>query len=213
MLLNDDIINQLKSKSVAIIGVGGLGGYVSSLLARLPLAKLVLVDGDIFQQSNINRQIFCNQSTLGQSKSHTAYEVLSKIGIVNTIISIQERLDANNYETILQNIDLIVDCTDNIPSRLIIETASNALNIPIIHGAISGMYGQITTIIPPSNTLSQLYKGVSALTGQTIASTPSIVASFQANECTKLLINNGELLTNKLLTIDCATNEIRILNL
>ncbi|SES96549.1 Molybdopterin or thiamine biosynthesis adenylyltransferase [Natronincola peptidivorans] len=197
---------KLKEYKVCVIGCGGLGGYVIEMLGRLGIGFITAVDGDEFEASNLNRQLFANEEVLGKSKATTAKE---RMAIVNSLIhvnAITSRLTSENSEEILTGHDIVVDALDNIESRFVLQEACEKLKIPMVHGAIAGWYGQITTIFPGDNTLQKIYtkkdmKGVEKELGNP-SFTPALVASIQVSEVVKLLIGRGELLRNKILFIN-----------
>jgi len=196
----------VQNKSVCVVGCGGLGGYVIQTLARFGVLRLTLVDYDVFSVSNLNRQLFCTEQNLGQSKTEAAK---AGVGAINSqvIVTIHtEKLTEENGETILSGHDLVIDCLDNISARLVIDRFCNQLGIPYVHGAIAGFYGQVSVIYPGDDTLSQIYGDDDGSGAEQILGcpsfTPQAVAAIQCAEALKILTGRGELLRNKLLYID-----------
>ena len=185
-----DQIESCLKKQVAVVGCGGLGGYVISALARFGVGKLILVDGDVFSISNLNRQLFCTTETLGENKAVSAMEALEKINPDVKVTAITENLGCNNAGEVLTGSDAVVDCLDNIPSRLLLYRVCSALGIPLVHGAIDGFFGQVSVIYPGDNTLAELYPDESAGSSDSQGNpgfTPMLIAAIQAAETIKLL--------------------------
>jgi molybdopterin/thiamine biosynthesis adenylyltransferase len=205
---------------VAVVGCGGLGGNIIELLARLGVGTILAIDGDIFQESNLNRQILCTERDLGREKVATAIE---KIKHTNSSICIQSHshfIDSENIAHLICNSDVVVDALDNIPSRFVLEKACKELKIPLIHGAINGLQGQVSTIFPGDKGLIIIYGPEekyqkfppdNCITSLSI--TPSLVASLQVAEVLKVLLRRGKLLRNKLLLINLEENDFNILEI
>ena len=209
--------NLLKTFRVCVIGCGGLGGYVIEMLGRLGIGTITAVDGDVFEESNLNRQILSRVDSLGKSK---ALEAKNRMALVNPLIvvnAVYERLTQQNGIDILKGHDVIIDALDSISTRLLLESMAEELNTPLIHGAIAGWYGQVSTIFPGDRTLSKLYpdpnmKGLEKELGNP-SFTPALVASIEASEAVKVLIGRGSPLRNKLLCLNLLDHEYEIIDL
>lgn len=207
----------LSNFKVCVIGCGGLGGYIIEMLARLGIGYLTVVDGDVFEETNLNRQILSDMNSLGKPKAIVARD---RINIVNPLIKVKVingMLTEENCTEILQGHDVVVDALDSIDARLLLQRQAEALNIPLVHGAIAGWYGQVTTILPGDRTLNILYKekdtkGLEEELGNP-SFTPALIASIQVSEVLKILINRGELLRKKLLVINTLNQEYEVINL
>ena len=140
----------LKSKTVTVIGCGGLGGYLINGAARLGVGKLRLVDCDVFSESNLNRQLFCNESNLGKSKAKEAAKAVAKINSGIQAEALDSMLTGENAYELLKGSDLVLDALDNIDGRLVAERACAKLGIYMIHGAAAGWLCQAGTIAPGS---------------------------------------------------------------
>lgn len=207
----------LMGSKVCVVGCGGLGGHIIEMLARLGLGSITAIDGDVFDESNLNRQILSHENNIGQSKSQAAK---SRIKIVNSdidLIAIKKYVDMDNGMELLKGHDLVVDALDNIESRFIIQAICKDLGIPLIHGAIAGWYGQVTTIFPGDDSLDKIYRdkqsgGVEKELGNP-SFTPSLISSIQVAEVVKVLLKKGTNLRNKLLFIDTLEDEYNIMDL
>lgn len=212
-----DEIELIHTKSVCVTGCGGLGGYAAMTLARFGLRKLTLVDGDVFTVSNLNRQLFCTEKNIGKNKAAEAQTALSIINSEMEIKIFSHMLNEDNYSSILSGHDAVIDCLDNIPARILLEKGCNEAQIPLVHGAINGFYGQLCSVFPGDNTLSMLYaENTSAAqdsNGGNPPFTPQLIAAMQCSEVLKLLCGRKNLLRKKLLLIDMEHNSFQTIDL
>lgn len=215
--LSGNECERLTGKSVCVIGCGGLGGYVTELLARAGVGHLTLVDPDVFRESNLNRQIFSTERNLGMRKVEAAAERISTVNSSVTVRAISEYLREDNAARLLTGHDVAVDALDNIPSRLLLAKHCCELSIPLVHGAIGGWYGQVSTILPGDNTFELLYQGDWAETdGPGAGSLSFSVAATAAAECSeviKLLTGKGKVLSKCLLVLDLLENQNTVIDL
>ncbi len=204
----------LKNKSVCVVGCGGLGGGVIENLTRMGIGELTVVDGDFFDESNLNRQVLSNEENLGKSKAVEAAEQMSRINSEITLIAIEDLLNADNAEAIIDGCDAVVDALDNVKARLVLEKACENLNIPLVHGAIGGWNGQVGIVMPGSRILSQMYADQSEKSDDPTnpSFTPAVVSAIQAAETIKLLLGREEALKNKLLMVDLLDHEYDIID-
>jgi len=204
-----DQITLLQSR-VCIVGLGGLGGSVVETLARIGIGAMTVIDGDIFDESNLNRQVLSSEHNLSQTKTAAALE---KILTVNSSILIQdysEKMDEENAVHLLEHADIAVDCLDNIQARFILEKAAKKAGIPMVSAAVAGFSGQITAIFPEDRGLELVYgpeQSLSATRGAettlgNLAFTVSLVASLECAEVVKILLNKDSDLRNQLLIVD-----------
>lgn len=214
-LMSDDEIILLSQKKVCVLGLGGLGGYIVEMLSRIGVGSLTLVDGDVFDETNLNRQLFSSMNNLGSSKALEAEKRVKGINPLTKVIPVYEFIDSSNAMKIIANHDVIVDALDSIDLRKYIAKVCTELNLPLVHGAIAGWYGQVATIYPNDTTLDILYpkdikRGIEKELGNP-SFTPALVASIQVSEVIKLLLNRGDLLRNSFMMIDLYTNDIEVI--
>ena len=214
-LMSDDEIILLSQKKVCVLGLGGLGGYIVEMLSRIGVGSLTLVDGDVFDETNLNRQLFSSMNNLGSSKALEAEKRVKGINPLTKVIPVYEFIDSSNAMKIIANHDVIVDALDSIDLRKSIAKVCTELNLPLVHGAIAGWYGQVATIYPNDTTLDILYpkdikRGIEKELGNP-SFTPALVASIQVSEVIKLLLNRGDLLRNSFMMIDLYTNDIEVI--
>ena len=210
-------IEKLHAARVAVVGCGGLGGYVLEMLGRMGVGHLTAIDGDVFEESDLNRQLLSETALLGTSKAVAAKKRMEKVNPEVFVTALQERLSAENAKTLLDIHDVIVDALDNIETRRLLQNVAEELHIPLVHGAIGGWYGQVTVILPGDRTLDRLYRGnqqngVEKQQGNP-SFTPALAAAAQAAETIKLLTGRGELLRNRVLRIDLLEQEYSVIEL
>jgi len=211
---------KLLRSTVAVVGLGGLGGYVAEALARMGVGRLILIDGDVFEEHNLNRQILSTEAGLGTHKAELAQQRVSGINSAVEVIGHVTRLTRENLPRLLEGADLVVDGLDRLPTRLILQEGAQALGIPMVHGSIAGYLGQVMTIFPGDRGLRSLYgepgdlpdQGLEAQLG-TPAATPMAVAAWEAQEAVKILLGRGEPLRNRLLVMDMESGTIDVLQL
>ena len=215
-LLSPEENDRLKTFRVCVIGCGGSGGYNIEMLGRLGVGQITAVDGDLFEPTNLNRQLLADETTLGHSKALAAQERMQKVNPLVRVIAVTEQLTAANGRSILQGHDLIIDALDNLQTRFLLQDLARELAIPLIHGAVAGWYGKVTTIFPGDDTLTRLYRhkdhpGLEQNLG-TPSFTPAMVAAIQVSEAVKVLLNKGKPLRHQLLYIDLHTNLWQIID-
>jgi len=200
---------KLLRSSAAIVGLGGLGGYVAEALARMGLGRLILIDGDVFEEHNFNRQLLSGESKLGKSKVEAAQQRVAKINGAVQTVGHAVMLTRENLSQLLEGSDVVVDALDRLPIRLMLQEGAQALGIPMVHGSIAGFMGQVMSIFPGDPGLTGLYGEPGQLPEQGIekqlgapAATPMAVAAWEAQEVVKILTGRGEPLRNKLLVMD-----------
>ena len=201
----------LFEKNVCIVGCGGLGGYIIEILSRIGIGNITVVDGDVFEESNLNRQILSDMDSLGKNKAEKAGERINKINPDVKVKVIKEFLDNNNYKEIIAGSDIVVDALDNIETKKMLQDFCREAEIILVHGAIGGWYGQVITIFPNDNTLDFLYRetennGIEKILGN-LPFTASTVASIQCSEVVKVLTCKGDIFRKKVLFIDLMNNE------
>ena len=204
-----DQITLLQSR-VCVVGLGGLGGTVVERLARIGVGAMTVVDGDVFDESNLNRQAISSEQNLSQTKTAAALE---NILTINSSILIQDhtkKMDGENAISLLENAHIAIDCLDNIHTRFILEKAAKSAGIPMVSAAVAGYSGQITAIFPQDKGLELIYGPENALSADrgaetalgNLAFTVSLIASLECAEVVKILLNKNSDLRNRLLIVD-----------
>lgn len=211
---------KLLQSKVVIIGAGGLGGTVLELLTRMGIGKLIIADKDIIVDSNLNRQILSTETNLGHSKTEVAVKRVKEINSSIEIVGHSVFINSDNVGKIIEGAEVVVDALDNLPSRFVLQKACQDLKIPLVHGAIAGFNGQLTTIFPEDKGLKLIYGSDKDLPehGSEVelgapTVTPALIASLEAQEVVKILLKRGKLFRNRLLYLDIEEGTIEILNL
>lgn len=213
MLFGEEGQLKLKQARVFIAGAGGLGCPVALYLAAAGVGHLRIVDKDVAERSNLNRQVLHWEGDIGKEK---VVSVEEKLFAVNPHISIEtfcKVIDGSNVSELVGDADLIVDAMDNYPTRYLLNRTAHEKGIPLIHGAIRGFDGQATTVIPgksaclscifPCEPPSEVFPVVGV--------TPGIIGMIQANEVIKYLTGAGDLLTDRLLVWNGMSSEMETL--
>jgi len=204
LLFGEEGQEKLKSAKIFIAGAGGLGCPISLYLAVAGIGTLTVVDRDVVEQTNLNRQILHYDRDIGKKKTVSAGEKLREINPDIRVNVIDTTIDETNVLMLVGNADGIVDAMDNFPTRYLLNEAAINKKIPLFHGAIRGLYGQATTIIPgKTGCLRCIFpnappKEVFPVVGVT----PGFIGMVQATEVLKYLLGSGELLANRLFLWD-----------
>lgn len=210
----------LLKSMITIVGLGGLGGVVTEILARMGIGRLNLIDGDIFEESNLNRQYLCVENLIATPKAEAAAKRVKEINSSVDVQKYSEYLDKENASGIIEDSDVVIDCLDSLSGRFILEKASKKEGCRLVSAAVAGNYGHVTTIFPEDPGLRLIYgeaenapnKGAETSLGA-LSHCVSLVASLEASEAIKILLNKGSLLRNKLLLVDLDGNSFETMQL
>ncbi|GAB1477283.1 HesA/MoeB/ThiF family protein [Bacillota bacterium] len=208
---------KLKEFRVFVAGCGGLGGFIIEELGRLGIGHITAADGDVFDETNLNRQLLATMESLGKSKAKAAQTRMQDINPEITVEPVSTMICDENCSRLIKGHDLVIDALDNIGSRRILERNCELEGIPMVHGAIAGWYGQVAAIFPGDRTLEKLYpydsdKGIETELGNP-SFTPALIASVEVAEGLKILLGRGNVLRNKLLCINLLDHEYEILDI
>lgn len=212
---------KIKKSSVVVIGAGGLGCPVLQYLTAAGVGTIAIVDHDRISLSNLQRQVLFNSDEIGLYKSEVA---LSKLQLLNANInfrSIASQINSQNALELLSPYDLIIDCTDNFPTRYLLNDASVLLNKPLIYGSIFRYEGQVAVFNYLGGvTFRDLYPQPPAPgtvptceEGGVLGTLAGIIGCMQANEALKVLAGFAPPLSGKLLLFDSLSNETTIVNI
>lgn len=187
---------KLFASHVAVIGCGGLGGTVIEQLARAGVGTLTLVDPDTFEDSNLNRQLLSSTEKLGVAKAVAGAERVQNINPAVTVHPKQIAFGKENYQELIAGCSVVVDALDNAEARRVLSRACAELDIPLVHGAISGWYGQVAVQMPGSRLVENLYANKQAAPDMTPGNpsfTPIVVAGMQVAEVCKIIAGHEPL--------------------
>ena len=205
--LGDAGQKKLSDARVAVIGVGGLGSVCSLYLALAGVGYLRLIDPDTVAIHNLHRQILYNPDEVDQPKAEVAAKLLSKKNPLIKVNAVVEKVDALNVESLLEGIDVVVDCLDNIPTRYIVNKACVKLGIPYIFGAVMGLEGNLAVFNSPETgcfecTMHNHKESSEKKVFGIIGATAGIIGTLEAMEAIKLIAGIGSNLTGKMLVCD-----------
>jgi sulfur-carrier protein adenylyltransferase/sulfurtransferase len=207
---------KLLDSKVLLIGAGGLGSPASLYLAAAGVGRIGIVDADVVDESNLQRQIVHSTDSLGEPKVGSAKRAIEALNPDVQVVAYQERLTSENIERILADgWDLIVDGADNFPTRYLVNDASVWHDLPVVHGSIYRFEGQVTVFKPregpcyrclfPTPPPPEL--APSCAEGGVLGVLPGVIGSLQANEALKLALGIGEPLIGRLLLFDALSAE------
>ena len=199
----------LGTKHVTVVGCGGLGGLVIEALARIGTGHLRVIDGDVFEESNLNRQLLCTEADLGREKALVAAERVQAINSEIDVEPIVAYLGEDNAAELLADADCIVDCLDNLEARFWMAHACQQLGIPVVYGAIAGWFGQVCTVYPGDPSFVSAY-GEPFESGGTsqhkklgnLPFTAYAISAIQAAEAVKVMLGRPGQIRNRLLMVD-----------
>jgi len=206
---------------VLLLGAGGLGAPAALYLAAAGVGTIGVVDADVVDASNLQRQVIHNTKRIGQPKVDSAAETITALNPDVNVIKYQERLTSENVDRIFDDFDVIVDGCDNFPTRYLVNDASVMKKKPVVHGSIFRFDGQVTTFMPFVGPCYRcLYPepppphlAPSCQEAGVLGVLPGIIGVIQATETIKLILKKGEPLVGRLLTYDSMNMTFRTLKL
>jgi len=195
---------RLKNAKVFVAGAGGLGSAISIYLAAAGIGGIRIVDHEKIELSNLNRQILYCDEDVGREKAASAEEKLKKINPDVSLEAISETIEENNVLELVDDFDLIVDAMDNFHTRYLLNRTAIVKNIPFFHGAINGLYGQATTIIPGKTACLRCIfpEPPLSMTFPVVGATCGVIGCIQVTEIVKYIVKMGSSLENRLLLWD-----------
>ncbi len=214
-----DVAGQAKllDSKVLLLGAGGLGSPAALYLAAAGVGTLGIIDMDVVDESNLQRQILHNMDRVGERKVDSAKKTLTGLNPDVNVVTYDVRLGADNVLDIFAGYDVIIDGTDNFPTRYLVNDASLKLDIPVVHGSIFRFEGQASVYLPhqgpcyrcqvPEPPPAELAPSCSE--AGVLGVLPGIIGSIQAMEAIKLLLGIGDLLVGRLLAYDALEESFR----
>ena len=178
----------LGKKKVLVVGCGGLGGHIIDQLARIGVGFLRVADGDVFEASNLNRQLLSSVPLLGVNKARAAADHIARVNPEVTVEAVEEFLTEVNASALIDGCDAVLDALDNVPSRRLLASACEKAGIPYIYGAIQGWAAQAAISLPGDDLIGKLFPEEVEIRDKSVLSfTPALCASMQVALCVKLL--------------------------
>ncbi len=209
---------RLLASKVLVIGAGGLGSPILLYLSAAGLGQLGIVDDDVVDLSNLQRQVLHSSKTLGLSKTESARRALEALNPEVKLTLYPERLSAQNARSIIRGYDLVIDGSDNFPTRYLVNDACILENKPLLYGAISQFEGQLTLLnaSPESPCYRCLFPEppaagtvLNCAEAGVFGVLPGIMGSLMATEALKYLLELGDSLAGKLLHYDALHHDLR----
>jgi sulfur-carrier protein adenylyltransferase/sulfurtransferase len=212
---------RLLDSKVLLVGAGGLGSPAAMYLAAAGVGTLGIIDFDVVEASNLQRQILHTVDRIGVAKVESAREMLQALNPDVKVEPYRDRLSADNVIEVMSGYDLVVDGGDNFPTRYLVNDASLHLRIPVVHGAIFRFEGQASVFDPYQGPCYRCLfaqppppeLAPSCAEAGVLGVLPGIIGSIQAVEAIKMLLGIGESLVGRLLTYDALDQEFRALSL
>jgi adenylyltransferase/sulfurtransferase len=204
MIFGEKGQEKLKNAKVFIAGAGGLGSPISIYLAVAGVGNITLVDHDVVELSNLNRQILHGDNDINRKKTESGEETIRALNSDINVNIISDSITTDNVKRLIGDSGLIIDAMDNFDTRHTLNRACVELGIPYFHGAVSGFDGQATTIIPGKTAcLNCIFpKSPPKAVFPIIGLTPGLIGLVQATEVVKYITGEGELLENEIFLWD-----------
>lgn len=207
----------LLDAKVLIVGLGGLGSPVALYLAAAGVGTLGLVDADVVDASNLQRQVIHATTRVGWAKVDSAQEAITALDPSVTVVKTRERLTAENAARIIEGYDLVVDGSDNLATRYAVNDAAVRARVPLVHGSVHRFEGQVTTVIPGEGACYRCVFPRGPEAGAALSCDevgvlgvlPGLVGVLQATEALKVLLKLGAPLAGRLLTVDALAMRFR----
>jgi adenylyltransferase/sulfurtransferase len=211
---------KLQSAHVLVVGAGGLGCPVLQYLTAAGVGKITLSDGDVVSVSNLHRQVLYAEKDVGRSKAEVAGERLNALNAEVQFAVFPEHWTVRHCLDHMENIDLVIDCSDNFPTRYLLDDACRLFSIPLVFGAVSRYEGQLAVFAPGTAHYRDVFPhppvaGEIQNCGEVgvVGMLPGMIGSMQAMEALKWLTGIGKPLVNKLLTYNALDQQVYTLEL
>lgn len=211
---------KFRNGKITVIGCGGIGGQTIEMLARMGIGELVVVDEDVFDMTNLNRQSLSSTDTIGLKKSEIACKRVESINPHVKVTGYDAHVDETNIDEIIGDSNLVIDALDNLLTRVIVSRKAIEKRIPYVHGAIHGTLGQVSVFLPNTKSYEEMFNLPSLgkeLTEEVIGEleslvsgkppvigpVPNLVSCLEAMEAFKILTGIGKVtVAPKILTFD-----------
>lgn len=211
----------LLASSALVVGAGGLGSPVALYLAAAGVGRIGLVDGDVVDLSNLQRQIIHTTARVGQSKVESSAQAIRELNPDVVVETHNAIADAGNIAKLIASYDLVVDATDNFAAKFLINDACVLAGKPFIHAGVVGFAGQVMTIVPGEGPCYRCVFRDMPAAGEVptckeagvLGSVVGVIGSLEATEAIKVLAGVGDLLVGRMLTVDALTMNIRCIPL
>lgn len=215
---------KLKGSHVLMIGCGGLGNPASLYLAAAGVGQLTIVDDDIVDVSNLQRQVLFSESDIGQPKVVAGKNALLRLNSNMNITTVQERVTRENVDQLVSGKTIVIDGTDNFETRYLVSDSANKFKVPLVHGSVYRFDGQVSVFYPSSHEEASCYRCLypeappadlapSCMEAGVLGVLPGVVGMLQAVEAIKVILGLGKSLVNRLLVYDALSSRMEELEI
>jgi len=213
-IIGEDGQERLKRSRVLVSGLGGLGTILAGYLAASGIGFLRIVDNSRVEECNLNRQFLYSPDQVGRDKASSVCERLSSMHPSCRIEAISRTIDDETIMDLVYDVNMVIDTLDNYAARHVLNRAAVRAAIPLVHGAVRGLYGQSMTIIPGRSACLRCVftEGLPGGTYPSLGPTCGVIASVQATEVVKYLTGMGALLTDRLFVWNGRVSEAEIID-
>lgn len=215
-IINKQEQDKIRNMPVCVVGCGGLGGTIIEQLVRTGFENITIIDGDVFDLTNLNRQIRSNLESIGDSKSGVTKQAMLKINPNLNIVAYDVIIDEDNLGDLIADSKIVIDAVDNVLTRVIISRECKKRNIVFVHCAVDETMGQLSVFDGSGPSYEELFNlksvnkeldsqvveylsNLSSRKPQVLGVLPSIFASLQVNETVKYILGKSELLSPRVL--------------
>jgi adenylyltransferase/sulfurtransferase len=200
---------RLTERHVFVAGAGGLGSPVSIYLAAAGVGRLTVVDVDVVEASNLNRQILHDETRIGHGKADSARRTLARVNPSVRIHARRVLIEESNVDDLVGDADVVVDCMDNFPTRYVLNDCAIRKGVPFVFGSIWGLHGQLSVFhVPQTACLRCVFREAPPReTFPVLGATPGVIGTWQALETLKHLTGVGTPLKGRLLSWDGMESE------
>ena len=208
-VLGSECIERLRSATVLVVGVGGLGTAASLYLALTGVKRLLLVDDGVVELSNLNRQVLYTPRDVGKPKVYVARERLGEVAPWVEVEAIRARFSSRDLGHLVKEVDVVIEALDNWSSRRELNRACLEHGKPLVHGGVEKWFGQVTTVVPCESPCLECFAPRKEVSGgvPVLPQLPGVVGLLQAVEAIKLLCGWGKPLVGRMLLVDLMRGE------
>ena len=216
--VGNDGQQKLRNAKVLVIGAGGLGNAILPYLNAAGIGHIGIIDGDRVEESNLQRQVLFSENAVGELKTEIVASHLRSLNSESDINIYKEFIDAKNAVTIIENYDIVVDATDSVSVRYLINDACVLTNKPFVYGSVYRFEGQVSVFNYKNGpTYRCLFKKkhtnvINCEEAGVLGTTVGLIGMFQANEVMKMILETGDILSGKLLLYNTLNNKQDIIN-
>lgn len=204
---------RLREAHVCVIGCGGLGGYVTEMLVRAGVGTITVSDGDVFDESNLTRQLYSVRESMGRNKAEEAGRRAAQIDPDVRLEAVPEYLTAENAGRILSGGSVCIDALDGFEDRALLEKICREKGMPMVHAGISGWCGEAGVLFPGAHLPMLGTENSSAAHIPVPSFVPAWAAAVEVSECIKILLGRETALKNRILYFDLLEGESRVFDL